>query len=53
MIYPETVTLAALPNPPHHDTGKTLNLIAHQLGLPHLPLNANDPLRVFLTHPPK
>lgn len=54
VTYPETValarTLATLPNPPHRDTDNALNLIAHQLGLPHLPLNANDPLRVFLTH---
>ncbi len=54
VIYPETVglarTLATLPDRPHHTTDDTLNLIAHQLGLPHLPLNANDPLRVFLTH---
>ncbi|MEV8395213.1 MULTISPECIES: TniQ family protein [unclassified Streptomyces] len=54
VIYPETVTLAralaALPNRPHRDTGKALNLIAHRLGLPRLASNANDPLRVFLTH---
>ncbi|MEV5982092.1 TniQ family protein [Streptomyces sp. NPDC052114] len=54
VIYPETVTLAralaALPNRPHRDTGKALTLIAHRLGLPRLASNANDPLRVFLTH---
>ncbi|MET8661439.1 hypothetical protein ACFYXN_20375 [Streptomyces griseus] len=54
MTYPETVTLAgalaALPDQPHRDTGKALSLIAQRLGLPRLPLNANDPLRVFLTH---
>ncbi|MFB7397642.1 TniQ family protein [Streptomyces sp. NPDC056191] len=54
VIYPETVTLAvalaALPNRPHRNTGNALRLIAHRLGLPRLPLNANDPLRVFLTH---
>ncbi|MER5980655.1 hypothetical protein ABT142_29780, partial [Streptomyces sp. NPDC001857] len=42
--------LAALPNRPHRDTGKALNLIAHRLALPRLASNANDPLRVFLTH---
>ncbi|MEU0804176.1 hypothetical protein [Streptomyces sp. NPDC005970] len=54
VIYPETVALAralaALPNQPHRNTGKALNLITHRLGLPHLASNANDPLRVFLTH---
>ncbi|MCL7494813.1 TniQ family protein [Streptomyces sp. MCA2] len=54
VTYPETVglarTLAALPNRPRHTTDDALNLLAHQLGLPHLPLNANDPLRIFLTH---
>ncbi|MFJ7526231.1 hypothetical protein ACIQ1S_15065 [Streptomyces griseus] len=54
MTYPETVTLAgalaALPDQPHRDTGKALSLIAQRLGLPRLPLIANDPLRVFLTH---
>ncbi|WP_225080837.1 TniQ family protein [Streptomyces sp. CoT10] len=54
VIYPETVALAralaALPNRPHRDTGNALNLIAHRLGLPRLAGNANDPLRVFLTH---
>jgi hypothetical protein len=54
VTYPETVTLArtlaALPNRPHHDTDDALSLIAHRLGLPRLPLNANDPLRAFLTH---
>ncbi|MFE0654326.1 TniQ family protein [Streptomyces sp. NPDC059534] len=54
VIYPETValarTLATLPSRPHRDTDKALNLIAYRLGLPRLPLNANDPLRVFLTH---
>lgn len=54
ITYPETVTLAralaTLPNRPHHDTGNALSLIAHRLGLLRLPLNANDPLRVFLTH---
>ncbi|WP_405748356.1 TniQ family protein [Streptomyces sp. NBC_00144] len=54
VTYPETVTLAralaALPNRPHRDTGKALNLIAHRLGLPRLASNANDPLRAFLTH---
>ncbi|MEV5787473.1 hypothetical protein AB0L42_41935 [Streptomyces sp. NPDC052287] len=55
VIYPETATLAralaALPNRPHRDTDKALNLIARRLGLPRLASNANDPLRVFLTHP--
>ncbi|MFC8726456.1 TniQ family protein [Streptomyces bacillaris] len=54
ITYPETVTLAralaTLPNRPHHNTGNALSLIAHRLGLLRLPLNANDPLRVFLTH---
>ncbi|MFF2964938.1 hypothetical protein ACFVT1_40105 [Streptomyces sp. NPDC057963] len=54
MIYPETValarTLATLPKQPYRDTGKALDLIAHRLGLPRLASNANDPLRVFLTH---
>ncbi|MFF8495130.1 TniQ family protein [Streptomyces albidoflavus] len=54
VTYPETVALAgalaALPNQPHRDTGKALNVIAHRLGLPRLPLNASDPIRVFLTH---
>ncbi|MFF7339693.1 TniQ family protein [Streptomyces sp. NPDC008163] len=54
VTYPETValarTLAALPNQPHRDTVKALTLIAHRLGLPRLASNANDPLRVFLTH---
>ncbi|MFD7225673.1 TniQ family protein [Streptomyces sp. NPDC059892] len=56
VTYPESValarTLAALPNRPHRTTDDALNLIAHQLGLPRLPLNSNDPLRVFLTHTP-
>ncbi len=51
--YPETVALAralaTLPNRPHRDTGNALNLIAHRLGLPRLPLNANHPLQAFLT----
>ncbi|GAA3386824.1 hypothetical protein GCM10017752_00340 [Streptomyces roseoviridis] len=54
MTYPETVALAralaTLPNRPHRDTGNALSLIAHRLGLPRLPLNANDPLQAFLTH---
>lgn len=54
VTYPETITLArtlaTLPNPPHHDTDDALSLIAHRLELPRLPLNANDPLRTFLTH---
>ncbi|OKH92407.1 hypothetical protein AB852_26055 [Streptomyces uncialis] len=54
VTYPETValarTLAALPNPPHHTTDDALSLIAHRLGLSRLASNANDPLRVFLTH---
>ncbi|MGW6713423.1 hypothetical protein ACWF9X_02445 [Streptomyces globisporus] len=54
VTYPETVALAralaTLPNRPHRDTGNALNLIAHRLGLPRLPLNANDPLHAFLTH---
>lgn len=54
VTYPETVALAralaTLPNRPHHDTGNALSLIAHRLGLPRLAPNANDPLRVFLTH---
>lgn len=54
VIYPETVALAralaALPNRPHLNAGKALNLIAHRLGLPRLASNANDPLRAFLTH---
>ncbi|MEU5582974.1 hypothetical protein ABZ791_35865 [Streptomyces huasconensis] len=54
ITYPETVTLArtltALPSRPHRTTDDALTLIAHRLGLPHLPLNANDPLRAFLTH---
>ncbi|PHQ52407.1 hypothetical protein BLA24_07605 [Streptomyces cinnamoneus] len=54
ITYPETVALAralaTLPNRPHRDTGNALNLIAHRLGLPRLPLNANDPLQAFLTH---
>lgn len=56
MTYPETVTLArtlaTLPNRPHHDTDDALNLIAHRLRLARLASNANDPLRVFLTHTP-
>ncbi|MFI9262185.1 TniQ family protein [Streptomyces sioyaensis] len=54
VIYPETVALACalatLPNRPHHDTNDALSLIAHRLGLTRLTANANDPLRVFLTH---
>ncbi|WP_164873585.1 hypothetical protein [Streptomyces sp. S063] len=54
VTYPETVALAralaTLPNRPHRDAGNALNLIAHRLGLPRLPLNANDPLHAFLTH---
>lgn len=54
VIYPETVplarALATLPSQPHRTTDDALNLITHRLGLPRLPLNANDPLRVFLTH---
>ncbi|MEU0088349.1 TniQ family protein [Streptomyces sp. NPDC006274] len=54
VTYPETVTLArtlaVLPNQPHHDTDSTHTLIAHRLELPRLASNANDPLRVFLTH---
>lgn len=54
ITYPETVTLArtlaTLPNQPHHTTDDALNLIAHRLALPRLPLNASDPLQVFLTH---
>ncbi|MGP3633496.1 TniQ family protein [Streptomyces sp. 24-1644] len=54
VIYPETVTLARAlathTGRPHRDTGKALNLIAHRFGLPRLASNANDPLRVFLTH---
>ncbi|WP_267246419.1 hypothetical protein [Streptomyces sp. PR69] len=54
ITYPETVTLAraltTLPSRRHHDTDDSLALIAHQLGLPRLAGNANDPLRVFLTH---
>ncbi|MFD7551724.1 hypothetical protein [Streptomyces sp. NPDC059816] len=54
ITYPETVTLArtlaTLPNRPHRDTGKALNLIAHRLNLARLTPKANDPLYVFLTH---
>lgn len=54
IIYPETVTLArtlaTLPKRPQRTTNNALTLIAHQLGLPRLTPNANDPLRVFLTH---
>ncbi|MFG2376934.1 TniQ family protein [Streptomyces sp. NPDC048504] len=54
VTYPETVALArilaTLPNRPHHTTDHALSLIAHRLGLPRLASNANDPLRVFLTH---
>ncbi|MEV7283034.1 TniQ family protein [Streptomyces sp. NPDC093252] len=54
VTYPETVALvgalATLPRWPRHDTNDALNLIAHRLGLPRLPLNASDPIRVFLTH---
>ncbi|MEH0407475.1 hypothetical protein ACIRVI_00480 [[Kitasatospora] papulosa] len=53
MTYPETVALArilaTLPNRPHRTTDDALSLIAHRLRLPRLPLNANDPLQVFLT----
>ncbi|MDX3527741.1 TniQ family protein [Streptomyces sp. ID05-39B] len=52
--YPETVAiariLATLPDRPHRTTDDALSLIAHRLGLPRLASNANDPLRVFLTH---
>jgi hypothetical protein len=54
ITYPETVALAralaTLPNRPHRTTDDALSLIAHRLGLPRLASNANDPLRVFLTH---
>lgn len=54
VTYPETVALArilaTLPNRPHRTTDDALSLIAHRLGLPRLASNANDPLRVFLTH---
>ncbi|MEU6122449.1 hypothetical protein [Streptomyces sp. NPDC047123] len=54
ITYPETVTLAralaTLRNRPHRDTGKALNLIARRLSLARLTPNANDPLRVFITH---
>ncbi|MER8162718.1 TniQ family protein [Streptomyces sp. NPDC094472] len=54
VIYPETVALAralaTLPNRPHRITNDALTLIAHRLGLTRLTPNANDPLRVFLTH---
>jgi hypothetical protein len=54
LIYPETValalTLTTLPSRRHHDTDDSIALIAHQLGLPRLAGNANDPLRGFLTH---
>ncbi|WP_234545306.1 TniQ family protein [Streptomyces shenzhenensis] len=54
VIYPETVALAralaTLPNRPHRDTNDTLTLIARRLGLTRLTPNANDPLRVFITH---
>ncbi|MFJ3763053.1 TniQ family protein [Streptomyces sp. NPDC090080] len=54
ITYPETValarTLAVLPNRPHRTTNGALTLIAHRLNLDHLTPNANDPLRVFLTH---
>ncbi|GEC10511.1 hypothetical protein SSP24_81660 [Streptomyces spinoverrucosus] len=54
VIYPETVALAralaTLPNRPHRTTNDALTLIACRLGLARLTPNANDPLRVFLTH---
>ncbi|MEU8686441.1 TniQ family protein [Streptomyces sp. NPDC048611] len=54
VIYPETVALAGalatLPNRPHSTANDALTLIACRLGLTRLPPNANDPLRVFLTH---
>ncbi|MDQ1013426.1 hypothetical protein QFZ82_007994 [Streptomyces sp. V4I23] len=54
VIYPETValarSLATLPSRPHHDTNDALTLIAHRMNLDRLTPNANDPLRVFLTH---
>lgn len=54
ITYPETITLAralaTLPNRHHHTTNDALTLIARRLGLARLTPNANDPLRVFLTH---
>ncbi|MFE0379091.1 TniQ family protein [Streptomyces inhibens] len=56
VTYPETValarTLTTLPNRPHRTTNDALTLIACRLGLARLTPNANDPLRVFLTHTP-
>ncbi|MEU2556826.1 hypothetical protein ABZ589_35035 [Streptomyces sp. NPDC013313] len=54
VTYPETValarTLATLPNRPQCTTNDAITLIAHRLNLDRLTPNANDPLRVFLTH---
>lgn len=54
ITYPETVALArvltTLRSGHHHTTNGALTLIARRLGLAHLALSANDPLRVFLTH---